>query len=83
MKKIILIILWIAIVVTGILQVFNNLLDVKYIFEPFEKGDDILELQRLSKQKILDNTYTITVTIFLFIAFTISIFWTKSITKEK
>jgi len=52
--------------ILNILAYTNSLTNQKYLIEPFESGNDILELKRIAIQLGLELRQTMAITLFLF-----------------
>ena len=58
-----------TILILNILYLINNGLDANYLIEPFEKGDDILELKRIANQKLEDSNSITIINFALFLSY--------------
>lgn len=45
------------VLIINFLVILNNGIDLKYLIEPFENGDNILELKRIVENKLSQNNY--------------------------
>lgn len=61
--KLVSLLLTLSIIVIGVLQVINNGIDIRFLIEPFEVNDDILELKRIAKEKVNNNTNSVMILI--------------------
>lgn len=48
-----------------VLQIVNNALDIKYLIDPFERGDDIMELKSIASEKLEQNSQSLMILLFL------------------
>lgn len=55
--------------ILNILFLINNSLDEKYLISPFVTGDDILELKRITNQKLEDTNSIILINLGLFLSY--------------
>ena len=54
MKRLLIIvtILTSILIIINLLTMINLMLDLRYIFDPFERGDDLLELKKITVERI-------------------------------
>ena len=80
MKKIILTLILIAFLALNILFLINNDLDERYLIDPFEQGDNILDLKKIAIQKLEDAKTITLINLGLFTSFIfVNFFYKKKI----